>query len=105
MASVRRVGRGSRRPLVPVESRYVVDDGGRVVDPFVPDGDVRMRASRSVEFAAEEAERVEVVFGLPVGTDLVVEMGKRVSVPVLWHPDRIVPATGSYVASLNAAAR
>jgi len=44
-------------------------------------------------------------FALPVGTDLVVEMRDRVSVPVLWHPDRIEPLPGSYVASLNAAAR
>jgi hypothetical protein len=45
---------------------------------------------------------------LPVGTELVVEMGARVSVPVLWRPDRADPVDaipGSYVASLNSAAR
>lgn len=44
-------------------------------------------------------------FGLPTGTDLVVEMGERVSVPVLWRPERIEPIAKSYVATLNAAAR
>lgn len=46
-------------------------------------------------------------FALPVGTDLVVEMGTRVSVPALWRPDRsdpIAPIPGSYIDALNNAA-
>lgn len=39
---------------------------------------------------------------LPVGTDLVVEMRERVSVPVLWRGEDVVaPVAGSYVAALN----
>jgi hypothetical protein len=45
-------------------------------------------------------------FGLPYGTDLIVEMSSHVSVAVLWRgPDEASPAPGSYVAMLNERAR
>lgn len=42
-------------------------------------------------------------FALPVGTDLIVEMNERVSVPALWRGEGepIAPKPGSYVAALN----
>jgi hypothetical protein len=44
-------------------------------------------------------------FALPVGTDLIVEMNQRVSVPALWRGEGepIAPKPGSYVAALNQA--
>lgn len=84
------------------------DDSGWYIGCTDTKHDHNWEENLGVVYLLQVADRypwLDQFFALPVGTDLIVEMDGRVTVPALWRGegDPVAPNPGSYVAALNKA--